>query len=413
MMTNHKHDSPGMVILLLLSLLLLIESGSFNPIRYKGPCADVSFCPPEYPSPSPAANHTSGHGMTNSLDQFNNEDIAEFGDDGPVRPSDRGLILDRLFNSRKVLPSGNSAAGDVGEGHAVISSMYDGLTAYGGRSASSGSFNIMRGDDVWTGLNYGNNREWGTMMQSGMQAGRGYYYGSPNSGAYDPFSSDAGYAGPYAGPPMFIVPAKPVTTTAVPGSTDASATTAAPGAEGNDSVTTMKPEEKVNALVHAFGGGEKPRLQQMGPPIIVPMGSVPGLKGVGGMSQAPPRQLAPGERPPMFGRIILGPPKWAQAVDMSAGASRQRYNSNQGGLTLVRYNKPVTGIQYGNQNMRSDAFQTSSQRDAQAARRGFRSLEPFDDRANGAARPPPVIKYVPVVETVRRKRMKAVLAEPV
>ena len=365
------------------------------------------------------------------MDRFNDEDLAEFGEE-PQKGQDRGLLLDKIFNKLRMMP-GNKGRIEPSYNQNPsmnIDSNYD-IHADGsyGRG-SSGGFNIKRGDDVITGLNYdtSNGRQW---AGTGSGSNNIHFGGMPDGGVIFPQSfpqqeQDPNWIGPWAGPPMFIQPAPPASTTPSSGSSGTTigtagssgdGVTASPG-NGTGGSTTMPPHEKAAALVRAFGGGERARIQQMGPPILVPMGSVPGLRSLGRVNQKQNDVVLPGQQRPMYGKIVLGRPKFGQSVDMNNRFSTNSFNTNNGALTLVRFNKPSVGVNWNQKNNRDDQFgmggsgQTQMGGGQRGRGGGFRSLEPYEEPAQ-RQRAPPIIKYVPVVEIVKRRRMKAVLADPI
>ena len=309
----------------------------------------------------------------------------------PYKPEDRGLLLDKMFRK---MPR-NSGGG-----------WYD----FGGGGTQYG-------------LNYGTADEWGGDA-NGFRIGNA------------PGSSYNGYSGPYAGPPLIIqvqnpvmMPpnAKPATTsktTKKPESTTAGEggddETTTEGDEESESSTdsesstgggstespssTMSPYAKNLALVRAFGGGERPRIQQMGPPIIIPMNSVnlPGLRGLDQL-QAAPQKAPNGKTPPFYGKIVLGPPKFASAWDGSPRNSKKGQKGQNSFFTILQQQ------QRGMSGGQGDCC-------AQLMGGGQRSIQQQPQRQQPQtpqSGQPPVIRYVPVIEYVKRRRMKGILAEPV
>lgn len=331
--------------------------------------------------------------------------MEEFGSQ-PQKPVDRGILLDALFNRRHQEDPKGFHAGLGGDANAGA--------GFGLNRKNTGGFGITTGNGQLFGLNYGSADEWGGDA-------KGWGMGNGGSGWY--------YGGPYAGPPMILRPAKSPTkagsaaasTTPSPGSTTGSSD------EGDDETTsesdggasttessggsTLSPIQQSEALVKAFGGGEKPSIQQLGPPIIVPYGSVPGMRGLMGIAKAP-RGVKPGEQIPMYGKLVLGPPKFAQSVFQGRGAGGAGFGFNHQGkgfMTLVKNNKPMIGANYGTENGFGNSMNFGGNGNA-AANAGFRSVQAVQPMVQ---QNPPVIRYVPVIETVRRRRMKAILAQPV
>ena len=304
-----------------------------------------------------------------SLDRFNDEDIAEFGEE-PVKYQDRGLLLDKLFNQIRMMPG--NGIGRIGQSD----------RRYDGYLNSNSGFNVVAGNRPIYGLNYGSNNNWGSGMAS---------YGGMGMFGYGDV--------PRAGPPVFVVPAPPDSqsksgTTAAP---DGASTTPNPNGTAAGT-TTMRPDVKADALVRAFGGGEKPRIEQMGPPILVPLGSVPGM---GKLPMGRKKVLRPGEQESMYGKIMLGPPKFAQLTDANSNKGDGFRSAGTSPLTLVRYHKGA----------RENANAGLGQVDARS-RFGYRSIEPYQPSQTFVRKAPPVIKYVPVIETVVRRTMKASLVDP-
>ena len=378
-------------------------------------------------------NVTGTNGEIRSLDRFNDEDLAEI-DELPIKSRARGLLLDKMFTKGRGLPGSSGAGAMKNEASGNMGGRLFGRT--------SGGFGYTEGDQTRLGLGYGSDNDWSFNGQ-----GTGFASGSGSAGVPNWFSWIPGAGAPMAGPPMFIVPSPAGTTTPAPGATGTSATTADPSATtAAPGSTTLKPADKAEALVRAFGGGERPRIQQMGPPVVVPMGSVPGLRSLSGMNK--PLIVKPGEQMPLYGKIVLGPPKFLQSVAASDPASGGESsvngklagggsgtwgirNRNKAGLQLIRWNKPAQGVNFANSGDYGGSFgggqSFGNQYTGQAPdfgfgdmianfgrRGGFRSVEPYNPPPAPAAakKAPPIIKYVPVVETVKRKRLKAILVDP-